>query len=84
MACEAKPAHSLDDGIEQAEKDEAEIVFFEQQALGTAGADLGFDGSRLNFSETPPEIVQKFPTGELFLVDDGFGIRHGPMRSWPI
>ncbi len=49
--------HRLDDRVEQAEKDQAEVVFLEQQALGAARTGLRFDCLGLNDSETPAEIA---------------------------
>jgi hypothetical protein len=48
------------------------------QVTGAPGRRLR--GARLDSGKTPPEIIQQFPTGELFFVDNGFGGGHGPRR----
>jgi hypothetical protein len=47
----------------QPEEYEAEIVFFEQEADGTAGSFFAFGKGGLHFSESLAEIIQQFPAG---------------------
>ena len=76
MAREARAAHGLDNGVEKAENAEAEIVFLKQQALAAARTGFRLAGAGLNLGKTSPKIVEKFPTGELSLVDVLFGAAH--------
>ena len=69
MTRRAKATHGIDHRIEQAEEKETEVVRFQQFTFWAAGLFRDFASLGLRFSETGAEIVEKLPTGKLFLID---------------